>query len=159
MKISRKLRVVLIAVAFLLIGLTAICFLPSENDSAKVHPIVRGVHEPVKQLVLTPFPNGFLIEVVGADDQNVSALLEYWNTGTNGESGNWHKLKIRSDPHGASEPVDAAYSDTSLALAKLVDQYAKPGKKRDDALFYLTGGKKYRVIGAFRAAKRKMSGG
>lgn len=101
--------------------------------------------------MLTPVPNGFLIEFVGADGQRESALLEFWNTPDVG-----HKVRIKIEPNGESALVADAYSDTSLALAALVNQYATPSKNRDEALYRLTHGKKYRLIGALHTAERKM---
>ena len=158
MRISRKLRIVLTGVAVLLAGVAIRYVVPTSYDPVKVYPIVRDVHEPPKRLELTPFPNGFLIEILSADDRVTSILLEFWNTSANGESGNWHTLQIRSDPNGKSERVEEEFSDTSLVLANLVNRYAKPGNKRDETLFYLTEGKKYRGTGALRAVMRKMGG-
>jgi hypothetical protein len=145
MKLPRILRFTFIGIAILLVGAAAMYFGSPRYDSSKVHPIVRDVHLPLKRLELTPFPNGFLIEFVSSDDKIGSALLEFWNTPAIG-----HKLQVKIEPEGKSERVEGAYSETSLALAALVNQYAKPGKNRDEVLYWLTDGNKYRVIGAVR---------
>jgi hypothetical protein len=145
MKLPRILRFAFIGITILLVSVAVMYFVSPRYDSSNVHPIVRDVHLPLKRLELTPFPNGFLIEFVSADDKMGSALLEFWNTPAIG-----HKLQVKIEPDGKSERVERAYGETSLALAALVNQYAKRGTNRDEALYRLTDGKKYRVIGAVR---------
>jgi len=148
----------LVVAAILTLGTLAMRLVPPKYDPAKVHPVVRDVREPLKRLELTPSPNGCLIEFIDAEGELRSAYMEHWNTGEHGESGNWHKLLVRREPNGQAERVENFQSETSLALADLVYRYAKPGKTRDDVLFYLTDGQKYRWVRASRALKQKIGG-
>lgn len=130
-------------------------FLPGYTRS-KVHPAIRDLREPLKMLVLTPFRNGFVIDMVDAEDRASSAMLEFGGD----DNGISHKLQVKTAPSAQQELVDDAHAetcDTSFALAELVNRYGKPGKNLDEALFHLTDGKKYRIRGAVRALGRAVS--